>query len=471
MKYNYGTSGFRFKIEIILSISQAIGTALGIISEEKNKYLGIMITASHNDYTYNGVKIIDYNGQLLSKYYEDQFVRLVNSNSDYSKKKRNCKILIGYDTRPSCQQIKELIISGCQLIDFSPTIIDLGLMSTPQMHFMTYQKNFDIRDNYFDYYNFHNLPIFNIYVDCSNGVGTHILNKINVLINNNKFKIKMINTDIDNHQLLNYECGSDYVCSKMKLPQNSLSIVNGNLMASLDGDADRIVFYYLSKQNLNLLDGDKIISLICLYLHKIGINNKLFSIGIVHTAYSNRKFIKFIKDLGFNTYCVPTGVKYLHSKAKQFNIGIYFESNGHGTVLFNINNIHEYPDLKKLSTIFNQFIGDAISDLFAIMYILDILKISFEEWYNLYKPNLSTNGKIKIKNKNLFQCNHHESELIQPELVKNKINNLISLFDDSYIFIRPSGTEDVIRYYIESPNQKDLNSITIEIEKMLNLYV
>lgn len=30
--------------------------------------------------------------------------------------------------------------------------------------------------------------------------------------------------------------------------------------------------------------------------------------------------------------CVPTGVKYLHHKAQEFDIGVYFEANGHGTV-------------------------------------------------------------------------------------------------------------------------------------------
>ena len=30
--------------------------------------------------------------------------------------------------------------------------------------------------------------------------------------------------------------------------------------------------------------------------------------------------------------CVPTGVKYLHHKALDYDIGIYFEANGHGTV-------------------------------------------------------------------------------------------------------------------------------------------
>ena len=30
--------------------------------------------------------------------------------------------------------------------------------------------------------------------------------------------------------------------------------------------------------------------------------------------------------------CVPTGVKHLHHRAQEFDIGVYFEANGHGTV-------------------------------------------------------------------------------------------------------------------------------------------
>jgi phosphoacetylglucosamine mutase len=30
----------------------------------------------------------------------------------------------------------------------------------------------------------------------------------------------------------------------------------------------------------------------------------------------------------------PTGVKYLHEKALEYDIGLYFEANGHGTILF-----------------------------------------------------------------------------------------------------------------------------------------
>lgn len=31
---------------------------------------------------------------------------------------------------------------------------------------------------------------------------------------------------------------------------------------------------------------------------------------------------------------VPTGVKHLHHEALKYDVGIYFEANGHGTVVF-----------------------------------------------------------------------------------------------------------------------------------------
>lgn len=37
---------------------------------------------------------------------------------------------------------------------------------------------------------------------------------------------------------------------------------------------------------------------------------------------------------GIEAPCVKTGVKFLHPKALEYDIGIYFEANGHGTVVF-----------------------------------------------------------------------------------------------------------------------------------------
>jgi hypothetical protein len=46
-----------------------------------------------------------------------------------------------------------------------------------------------------------------------------------------------------------------------------------------------------------------------------------------------------------------TGVKYVHHKAEQFDIGVYFESNGHGTVIFSA------PFLDKLDELLSSYSG------------------------------------------------------------------------------------------------------------------
>ena len=58
-------------------------------------------------------------------------------------------------------------------------------------------------------------------------------------------------------------------------------------------------------------------------------------VGIVQTAYANGASTQYIREqLRLETVVTPTGVKHLHAAAERFDIGIYFEANGHGTVLF-----------------------------------------------------------------------------------------------------------------------------------------
>ena len=58
-------------------------------------------------------------------------------------------------------------------------------------------------------------------------------------------------------------------------------------------------------------------------------------VGIVQTAYANGASSQYIREqLRLETAVTATGVKHLHAAAERFDIGIYFEANGHGTVLF-----------------------------------------------------------------------------------------------------------------------------------------
>lgn len=59
-------------------------------------------------------------------------------------------------------------------------------------------------------------------------------------------------------------------------------------------------------------------------------------LGVVQTAYSNGNSTKYLnEELQVEISCVKTGVKHLHKAATVFDIGIYFEANGHGTVSIN----------------------------------------------------------------------------------------------------------------------------------------
>jgi len=59
-------------------------------------------------------------------------------------------------------------------------------------------------------------------------------------------------------------------------------------------------------------------------------------IGFVQTYYANYSSSEYLKQtFGMDPIFAATGVKNLHEKAEHYDIGIYFEANGHGTVIFN----------------------------------------------------------------------------------------------------------------------------------------
>lgn len=116
----------------------------------------------------------------------------------------------------------------------------------------------------------------------------------------------------------------------------------------MDGDADRLVYFVVpstSSNKIELVDGDKILSLFAIFIkEQLSILNKEIDVkakngyqchlGIVQTAYANGASTDYLKQLGLEVTFTPTGVKYLHEKAAGYDIGIYFEANGHGTILF-----------------------------------------------------------------------------------------------------------------------------------------
>ncbi len=98
--------------------------------------------------------------------------------------------------------------------------------------------------------------------------------------------------------------------------------------------------------------------------------------------------------------CTPTGVKYLHHKAAKYDVGVYFESNGHGTVLFSekaaklIKQAAHNSQVEKkkhqaarclaaLIELVNQCVGDAVSDLLLVEVALYHVSTQYSDCVSL----------------------------------------------------------------------------------------
>jgi len=449
MNYRYGTAGFRYNSSIIQDISFSIGKGVALCSKYTKYRIGVMITASHNKHTDNGVKIVDNTGHMVSSNLERLLENVVNNKYQEHIIDKPIDVIIGMDTRETGPNIKKEIVRGIKSICKTANIIDIGLSTTPLHH--SYVNNSSLNyiekyskllNNITNSFDCNSCEFNEINIDCANGVGTVIMN--NILENiDNKLNIKLINTDIDNKELLNNKCGSDYV---MTNGINVNEYKKNVLYSSFDGDADRIIFYFIdNNNNFRLLTGDYISALIALYIDNNKDKYSNCSKGVIHTGYSNGAFINSVNKYNVDTYCTATGVKHLHKKAEEYDIGIYFEANGHGTCLVKNNNFLNY--------VFNQIVGDAVATFIGVLFILNELKITLNDWYNLFDEYNYINKKVSVVDKSIYKTNDNQTKLLEPIEISQKLNDIFNKYSIRG-FIRPSGTEDVVRIYVESKDSK-----------------
>jgi phosphoacetylglucosamine mutase len=470
----YGTSGFRTHHSIIESNATKIGACMTILAKREARTFGIMITASHNHHEDNGVKIMDDNGDMVSLEIEQYLENYVNQDVHKTECTfidqmcyENMGLIIGYDSRVSSPYICELIIQGIKSInpDFPFKIYEY--VTTPQLHYLFSQISQEL--TYLDYVKrASNLVNIECILDCANGIGAKFMMDLRHSC------IKLVNVEWEDHIKLNTSCSSDYVCTTRSLPKLEgleNTIVQDNLCASFDGDADRIVFYYRRYDGIHIFNGDYIVALVFTYLSKQLVNcvNDV-TIGFIYTGYTNNACVDYIKSLKFpnnveiSYICTATGVKHLHNKALKYDVGVYFEQNGHGNVIFNRN----IDELSIISQLFHPVIGDGVMDLFATLYILQTLEWNVQEWSEIYTDYPSKLGKCSVLDKDSFCSSVNELKLIKPKYLQTYINELcINQLNSCRAFVRASGTENVVRVYVESVDK----SITHIVYTKINDFI
>lgn len=178
-------------------------------------------------------------------------------------------------------------------------------------------------------------------------------------------------------------------------------------------------------------------------------------------------------------------VKHLHHEAENFDIGVYFEANGHGTVIFNPeaekkifnykpsngnDNNEEVKAIKILqnfSQLINQTVGDAISDLLAVLIVIHYLKLSPSNWDNEYTDLPNKLVKVIVPDRSIFKTTNAERTLVEPKGMQDEIDKLVAKYPNGRSFVRASGTEDAVRVYAEADTKSNVEELSKAVSELV----
>lgn len=159
---------------------------------------------------------------------------------------------------------------------------------------------------------------------------------------------------------------------------------------------------------------------------------------------------------------VKTGTKWAHPVIEEYDIGANNEPNGHGTTAYKLDRIDdvlnrkglqdtlEAKKLRSILQISNRVVGDAIANMLVIEGILYDLDMTLQQFSQIYEESPSRMFTIKVADRSKFTVTEDESRLTWPIDLQREIDEAIAKVEEGKAFVRPSGTEDILRLYCEA---------------------
>ncbi len=243
---------------------------------------GVMISASHNAYYDNGIKLINRYGEKM----DDSTIALVEAYLDGELS------VLGIEGNDLPLAHKERV----------GAIIDFAAGRNRYIGYLISVVTHSFRD-------------IRIALDCANGASWRIAPAVFEALG---AQIYVINSQPDG-QNINRNAGStnvEYLCAYVK--ENRL-----DLGFAFDGDADRCIAV---DENGNVVDGDKIMFILANMLKRRG---GLESNTLVTTVMSNAGLHKACKEAGINTIETNVGDKYVYEAMMKHGYSLGGEQSGH----------------------------------------------------------------------------------------------------------------------------------------------
>ena len=248
---------------------------LAMLTKLMKANMGIMITASHNPYHDNGLKLFGPDGMKLSDEIEKKIEKLIDAKN--TKQLTNPKFL---------GRVKRLENGNDNYVEIL-------------------KKNFPS--------NFH-LKGTKIVLDCANGAGYKAAPKLL-----KELGAKVISIGVKpNGFNINEKCGSMHP-SKI---QSAVKRFKAHVGISFDGDADRII---MCDEEGKIIDGDQIIAM----LAQRWKSKKILKGGVIGTLMSNYGLEIFLRSKKIKFFRSKVGDRYVKEKMKKLNFNLGGEESGH----------------------------------------------------------------------------------------------------------------------------------------------
>ena len=248
--------------------------AMTMVTPELEVDMGVMITASHNPYEDNGIKLINSRGDKFSDDVTAELETLIEKGGFSTSRERIGRI---YEDNSAVEKYKKVALSMAK--DSQP------------------------------------LAGMKIVLDCANGCFSEIMPEV--------FKqfgagVEVMANCPDGLNI-NRDCGSTHPQAMMKKV-----IETGSVMGiAVDGDGDRII---VCNDKGGKIASEQVIGYLAQYLDKTG---KLNGRAVVSTVLSNTGLENFIKNMGLDYFSTPVGERHVIAKMQEVNGAVGGEESGH----------------------------------------------------------------------------------------------------------------------------------------------